>query len=189
MWHRGSTSASRRRNPQHAPPHRISSSTCCGLALNNLPLYGRSIGSGSTDLPPFSCALYRITTLFKGGVQPPLAFCGTFQFHRQVLGARLPDSSDCGAQFFRVDALLKFAQDRSVARFLRGLFSAGFFAADTAGITVGSRSRLRVSGVDLAVSCGRVWLPSSATSLLLGGLTSFIFYTIKPLIKYSKESR
>ena len=42
----------------------------------------------------------------KGSVQPSSAFCGTFQFHYQLLGARLPDSLYCGAQSFRVDSLL-----------------------------------------------------------------------------------
>ena len=32
-----------------------------------------------------------------------------------------------------------------------------------------------MSGVNLVTGCGRVWLPSSTTSLFIGGLTSFIF--------------
>ena len=62
LTHRDSTSASPCRNLQHAPPHRISSSTCCGLALVSLPLCVQSPGSESIDLPPFSCASYRIPT-------------------------------------------------------------------------------------------------------------------------------
>ena len=165
------------------------------------------------DLPPGT------NCFFKGSVPSPSVFCGTFQFYQQVLGARLPDFLDCGAQFVRVDALLELAQDWSVpyslyqfnehrfwvrtVRFFRRsgrfllliflevfpgrnfhplLFFLGgfrpllcwfFFTADASGHTVGSLNRLRVS-----VSCGRFWLPSSATSLILGGLNSFIFCRI-----------
>ena len=62
-------------------------------------------GDEMADRPPGS------NCLFKGSVQPPSAFCGTCQFHQQVLGARLPDSLDCGTQFIRVNALLELAQD------------------------------------------------------------------------------
>ena len=60
---------------------------------------------------------------------------------------------------------------------------------DSSGLTVGSLSRLRVSGVDLEAGCVRVWLPSYTAPLFLGGFTSFVFFIIKPHIRYSKESR
>ena len=70
-----------------------------------------------------------------------------------------------------------------------GLFSIHFVTTGTPKRTVGSLRRLRVSGVDLAAGCGRVWLPSSTTPLFLGGFTSLIFFTIRPQIRYSKESK
>ena len=48
--------------PRYVPPHRIFSSTCCGLTPVSPPLCGQSQGSGSTGLTHFSCAPYRIPT-------------------------------------------------------------------------------------------------------------------------------
>ena len=68
-----------------------------------------------------------------------------------------------------------------------GLFSTGFSAANTNGVTVGSLSRLRGSGVDLGAGSGGVWVLSSRTTYF-GDLTSFIFCTILSLRWYTKCS-
>ena len=64
-----------------------------------------------------------------------------------------------------------------------------FFLQQTHLYSQSALSRLHVSGEDLAVGCGWVWLPSCTTSLVFGDLIFFIFSTILPLKKYSKESR
>ena len=109
----------------------------------------------------------------KCGVQPPSAFCGTFQFHQQALGARLPNSLDCGAQFIRVDALFKFAQDRSVAHSSCGFYDHRFWARTARPLRCSDiglhRTRIRLSQfLDLA---------------------SWILSIILPLRRYSKKSR
>ena len=64
--YRGSTAVSLSRTPQRVPPRRTSSNICCDLAHGSLQSYGRSSGSGITDLTPFSCGPYRRPTRSVG---------------------------------------------------------------------------------------------------------------------------
>ena len=115
---------------------------------------GLFLSCGTEVAPRLTAAGTRNMPLLTASPAAPATVWPSAVCH-YVAKAKAAESLDCGAQFVRVDVLLKFAQNRSVDRSLR---------------------------------CGRIWLPSSATSLLFDGLTSFIFCTIKPVIRYSKES-
>ena len=100
----------------------------CPLAfiLGSPPPYGRSQGSGSTGLPPFSCEPCRRPTRSQCGppwvisepMSPPEGFTPFYYLwnviwpeRQKVFRVCFPDPLDCDIQFFRFDTLLIVLQN------------------------------------------------------------------------------
>ena len=80
------------------------------LSSSSFFCFNCSFQVGDLDLDPVEEMADRTpgsNHLFKRRVKPLSAFCEAFQYHQQILRARLPNSLDCNVQFVRVDALFK----------------------------------------------------------------------------------